>query len=88
MSAQEFAQWSVMFTAEELHPSAGRLRHAQVMAALHNGPLTRKGNKLWETQEFMRDPWAAPKAKPKFTPAQIAAQVASLNSSRRNKRGR
>jgi hypothetical protein len=87
MSAEEFAEWSVMFSAEELHPSAERFRHAQVMAALHNGPLTRKSKKLWDAAEFMRDGWKAPEAKKRMTPAQVARQVASINSVRRGNRG-
>lgn len=89
MSAQEFAQWSVMFSAEELHPSWARLRHAQLMAALHNGPLTRRGNKLWAAIEFLRDVWKRPDPKkPAPTPEQIAAQVASINSMRRSRGGK
>jgi hypothetical protein len=83
MSAEEFAEWFVMFTAEELHPSADRLRHAQMLAALHNGPLTRRGKRLWAPSEFLRDPWEQPKPKVRPSRAQIAAQVAQANAIRR-----
>lgn len=87
MSSEEFEEWSVMFSAEELHPAADRIRHAQLLAALHNGPLTRRAKKLWGATEFLHDRWEAPKDKPRrLTPAQVAAQVASFNAMRR-KRG-
>lgn len=89
MSAEEFEEWSVMFNAEDLHPAAARIRHAQLLAALHNGPLTRKGKKLWLVTEFLRDPWsetldAAPR---RLTAAQVKEQVATINATWRGKRG-
>lgn len=73
-----------MFSAEELHPAADRVRHAQVIAALQNGPLTRKYKKLWVAADFIRDPWEPPKPKARLTAAQIAQQVASVNAMRRS----
>jgi hypothetical protein len=88
MSAEEFAEWSVMFTAEELHPAADRMRHAQLLAAMQNGQLTRKSKKLWTAGDFMRDPWAPAPVKKTLSPAQVAAQVASFNASRRSRDGK
>jgi hypothetical protein len=77
-----------MFSAEELHPRSDRLRHAQLLAALHNGPLMRKGGKkFWSTTEFLDDPWSKPAGKVKLTAAQLAAQAASINATRRSRRG-
>jgi hypothetical protein len=77
MSAQEFGEWKAMFTAEELHPAADRLRHAQLIAAVHTGEIHRKDKRPWTAADFMdSDPWAVrePAAQPS-----IEAQVASIN---------
>jgi hypothetical protein len=82
MSAQEFGEWITYFTAEQLHPSVDRLRHAQAIAALHNGPLSKKDGTLWATAHFMPpDPWAPPPAPPAApSAAELAAQVAAINA--------
>jgi hypothetical protein len=89
MSEEEFAEWRVMFRAEELHPAADRLRHAQLRASLSNGPMTRSSKKPYVATEFFADPWAPPKAeRPKLTASQIASQVAAANSIRRKRGGK
>jgi hypothetical protein len=48
MTSEEFTEWSVMFNAEEMHPSSQRMRHAQLVAALHNGSMPRVDKKRLE----------------------------------------
>lgn len=82
MSAEEFGEWITMFKNEQLHPGADRLRHAQQLAAVSNGPLTRSDKQPWTASQFLpADPWAAALAQPpaKPTPLQLAAQVEALN---------
>lgn len=84
MTSEEFTEWSVMFSAEELHPSAERMRHAQLVAALHNGPVPRVDKRRWKANDFLSNPWEtpAPAAKRRLTASQIATQVASINATR------
>lgn len=82
MSAQEFGEWKTLFSSEGLSLAAERLRHAQLLAAAHNGPLTRSDKALWRATDLMPpDPWTeqdeADSAPP--TPAQLAAQVDHIN---------
>lgn len=70
-----------MFAAEQLHPAADRLRHAQALASQHNGPVTRSDKQPWATAQFMvPDPWAAPKVVAPQTPAELKAQVDRINA--------
>lgn len=84
MSAEEFGEWQAMFTREQLHPAADRLRHAQLLAAIQNGALRKPDKTLWQAAQFLSpDPWAkqsAPAEAPQLTPQQLAAQVASINA--------
>lgn len=82
MSAEEFGEWMAFYQREQLHPSADRLRHAQQLAAAHNGPLSRQDKRLWRSADLMAaDPWAAqPDAAPAPpSAAQLAAQVEAIN---------
>jgi hypothetical protein len=84
MSALEFGQWMTFFEREQLHPVTDRQRHAQLLAAAHNGPMTREDGAHWSTAHFMPpDPWAPP-APPESTEPptaqQLADQVAALNA--------
>lgn len=60
LSAQEFEHWRVIMKAEQLHPRVAQLRHAQLLAAVYQGPSTRKGvRRPWLASDFMApDPWA------------------------------
>ena len=82
MSAQEFGEWITYLAHEQLHPAADRLRHAQSMAALHNGPLSKQDKTLWAAAQFMpRDPWAPPPPEPEpMSAADLAAQVKRFNT--------
>lgn len=85
MSALEFGQWKTFFEREQLHPATARQRHAQLLAAAHNGPVSRKDGAHWSTDHFMPpDPWAPEPAPPEATvpptAQQLADQVAALNA--------
>lgn len=81
MSAQEFGEWRAWYIAEQQHPQAERLRHAQLLAATMNGAMTRKSGGMFTGAELMgADPWEPPPAPPApVTNDTIAAQVALLN---------
>ena len=85
MSAKEFGDWIVYLEAEQLTPSHGAARHAQALAAVSNGALSRRDGALWHAGQFMRpNPWApAPIAADLSdpTPAELAAQIAAINAS-------
>lgn len=82
MSAQEFGEWITFLQHEQLTPQAGRQRHAQQIAAAHNGPLTRRDEALWQTSHFVPpDPWAPPAPPPApDSAATLQQQVAALNA--------
>lgn len=86
MSAEEFGEWQVMFTKEQLHPAADRLRHAQLLAAIHNGELRKADKTRWAASQFLgTDPWQindqGEEAEQQPTAEQLARQVASINAS-------
>lgn len=82
MSAQEFGEWITYFEREQLHPAAQRLRHAQLLAAVSNGAMTRRDGAHWAASHFLPpDPWAPPEPEPEQpSPQQLAEQVAALNA--------
>ena len=46
---------------EQVGPEWDALRHAELLAALNNGPLQKRDKTLFRTADFMRsDPWAPP----------------------------
>lgn len=85
MSAEEFGEWKAIFSKEQLYPADDRMRHAQLIAALHNGALIKRDKTTWQAAQFMdAEPWqivqeAAEAAPP--TAQQIAAEVARINAS-------
>lgn len=85
MSAEEFGEWKAIFSKEQLHPVAERMRHAQLMAAEHNGPMVKRDKSAWQAPQFMgTDPWEmAEEAIEVIAPTsqQIAAEVARINAS-------
>lgn len=50
-----------MIKAEQLHPRVAQLRHAQLLAAVYQGPSTRRGQRRpWVASDFTApDPWAS-----------------------------
>lgn len=75
LSAQEFARWQVWLAAEQRTPAAQAARHAQLLAAAHNGgAFQRKGGGPWTAADFERaDPWAVLR---ELTPQQMAERLA------------
>ena len=80
MSASEFEEWIVIMQKEGLTAEARRVMHGQVVAALHNGPLTRNDGAMWHFDDLVPDPWAAPSSRKESAAADIASQVASINA--------
>lgn len=80
MSAQEFARWQVWLDAHHVGPGWDALRHAEVLAALHNGALLKPDKKPFRPADFMTaDPWAPAPPPPAVATAQdMAAQLAAL----------
>lgn len=73
LSGQEFARWQAWMHAERMTPEWGHLRHAELVAAMHNsGHVKHKDGRLFAARDFMpRDPWAA---SPALTPEEELAQ--------------
>lgn len=47
--------------AHEIGPDWDARRHAEIMAALHNGAMQRQDKRPFSAADFMpRDPWAPP----------------------------
>lgn len=59
MSAREFNQWAAFLDEEGLGPGAHTVQHAQLLAALHNGPcVPPQRRKSWGVADFLsRIPW-------------------------------
>lgn len=80
MSAQEFTRWQLWMAAEQQGSEWAALRHAELMAAVHNGPHVKHATRgSFAPADFMRaDPWAVkPRAADK-SPEQMAAEHARL----------
>lgn len=73
LSAQEFVRWSLWLHAEQVGPHWDRLRHAELMAAVHNGTNVkhRESRPFSALDFFLADPWAPPPAPVAMTAAQV-----------------
>lgn len=61
LSAQEFSQWIEWMQAEQIGPDWDARRHAELLAAAHNGAMLKADKKPFSAADFMRsDPWAPP----------------------------
>lgn len=82
MSAQEFVRWQVWLDAHRIGTGWDALRHAEQLAAAHNGALVKRDKTPWRAADFMpADPWAAQQPPPTVASAQdLAAQIAALGS--------
>lgn len=74
-----------MFAMEQLHPSTHRLRQAQLLGAVMNGPVQRASKRPFAAGELMgADPWQAARKvhEPRrlATFQQLKAQVSQLNT--------
>jgi len=82
MSAQEFAEWQIVFRKEQLHPGVMRMRHAQVLATTLTGAASRKDRKPWTAADFMEhDVWApAPEQVAAPKPASLGGEAGRMKS--------
>ena len=66
--------------AHHVGPQWAALRHAELLAALHNGALLKPDKKPFRALDFMPpDPWAPAPPPPAVATAQdLAAQLAAL----------
>jgi hypothetical protein len=80
MSAQEFTRWQVWLDAHRIGTGWAALRHAEQLAAAHNGALLKQDKSTWRAADFMPpDPWSPPVAQPTVDSAQdMAAKLAAL----------
>lgn len=61
MSAQEFGLWLAWFDQEPCDPASLAQMWAQQMAALFNGPLTRRDKRMFRADDFLpSDRWKVP----------------------------
>jgi hypothetical protein len=80
MSAEEFAEWFVYMSHEELLPEVERIRHAQSRATVltAGGVTAPRGRGGWGLGDLMSlDAWPEPKAAVAELP--LAEQIAQLN---------
>lgn len=81
MSAGEFGNWLAFFEEEPFGHGPTLTMWSELMAALHNGPLTKKSKALWQAAEFARPLWRPrepAQAKRPTTGADVRAHVRSL----------
>lgn len=65
LSAQEFHEWAAWLDAQRIGPRWDAMRHAELLAAAHNGALRRHDSRLWAVADFMPpDPWGEQPAEP------------------------
>lgn len=58
MSAQEYGWWLLWFDQEPCDPASFAQMWAQQMAALCNGPLTRRDKRMFQANDFLpADRW-------------------------------
>ena len=74
LTGQEFSRWVLWMQAEQVGPEWQALRHADLMAATHNGgQFKRHGGGPFKAADFLRaDPWHDA---PSLTPEQEAARM-------------
>lgn len=79
MSAQEFAHWQEWLRTERVGPEFDAIRHAELLAAAHNGASTKRGGGHWLAADFLpeTDPWAEPLPPPSASDA-AAAEAQAL----------
>jgi hypothetical protein len=75
MSASEFGTWLAFFEEEAIGPGVHVALWAELMAALHNGPATRKDKRRWQPEDFARPRWAPPAAPVKASTKGSAARA-------------
>lgn len=80
MSAREFALHQAYMRRIPTGWEGVSLLWARAMAALLNGPMTRKDKAAWRAEHFVADPWAPaqPAKAPRPTFSSLKAFVAGL----------
>jgi hypothetical protein len=56
MSAREFNSWLRWMDQEQAGPRWERVRHAELLAAVHNGACERRGGGLFSAADFLPQP--------------------------------
>lgn len=81
LTAQEFGEWLVMAQHEDWLPSAARLQHAELLAAVLTGAAMRQDKQPWSAHHFLPTPsWQAVLEADRPPPEpDIEAQVALIN---------
>lgn len=59
MSASEFGNWLAFLEEEPIGTGPLLSLWAELMAALHNGPIGKKGRGRWVASDFARARWVA-----------------------------
>lgn len=79
LSAQEFNRWRVWMAAEHQGPEWADVRHAELLAAIANGPRQRTDKRPFTGADFIgTDPWAPPpRPAAAMTPEEMAAAHAA-----------
>jgi len=83
MSSSEFGLWLEFMHEEGLGPAGEQQQWAQLMAALWNGPMTRKGGRIWTGADFLPQPWRKPEAAKPATGASALAFARKLKQQRK-----
>lgn len=80
MSGQEFTRWLVFLAEEQRSSAFERLRHAQLLAGLHNsGRVGKQDKSLFTAGDFMpAEPWAEAEESRDPTFEEIAAAAAAM----------
>lgn len=89
MSAQEFGWWLAWFDQEPCDPASLAQMWSQQMAALYNGPLTRRDKRMFRADDFLpSDRWRQePDAPPKQMSRQETAAALKAMFGRPAKKG-
>ena len=91
MGSHEFALHLALDREEGTGAHHEPLRWARLMAAVHNGPLTKPRRTLWEASDFKMPPWAPPPPEPKAVTANslhgFVNQIAAAGTPARRPKG-
>lgn len=74
LSGQEFARWVLWMNGERVGPQWQQQRHAELMAAVHNGgQVKRQAGGIFRPSDFLpTDPWNPPRP---ATPAEESERL-------------
>jgi hypothetical protein len=88
MGSAEFSHWLAFLDAEPIGSHGDLQRWAALMAAIANGPLTKRDKSAFRVADFLVDPWQeAPKPKARNPkPGELQAFVAGIKPAKRGRR--